>query len=178
MPRYASTIATGLTLAAVTFTGCGRSESTATAEKGPPETGPAWLLTAAPDSAVEIAAAKQSAAEGDQIVLRGRIGGRRDAMSADSATFVMMDTSIPSCADDPDETCPTPWDYCCEPKEVREANNATVQIVDATGAIVTTDLTSLGIDPLDEVVVVGTVAPRPTPGTLIVRATAIHRVGG
>jgi hypothetical protein len=178
MLRQSSTIAITLMLAAATLAGCSRSEDTAKSDTSATGTAPSWLLTAAPDGAVEIAAAKQSAAEGDQIVLRGRIGGRRDAMSADSATFVMMDTGIPSCADDPDETCSTPWDYCCEPKEVKEANNATVQLVDGTGAAVTADLTSLGIEPLDEVVVIGTVAPRPTQGILIIHAKGIHRVGG
>src|SRR5690606_34806163 len=79
---------------------------------------PAWLLTSAPDAPVDVGAAKQSASEGDTIALRGRIGGRSDPMSADSAVFVVMDPAIPSCADNPGDTCATPWDYCCEPQEV------------------------------------------------------------
>ena len=66
----------------------------------------------------------------------------------------------------------------CEPRASITANSATVQLVDADGNPITADLTAAGFAPLDEVIVVGTVAARPSPEVLTIRATAIHRVGG
>jgi hypothetical protein len=141
-------------------------------------TSPAWLLASMPEGAVGVAAAKPAAAEGDTIVLRGRIGGRADPLSKDSAVFVIMDPDVPSCADMGEDHCPTPWDYCCETQESITASNATVQLVGPDGAALAIDLSKHGVKPLDEVVVVGAVAPRPNEQTLIVKATGLFRTGG
>lgn len=138
---------------------------------------PAWLLTSTPGDAVEVSQVKASAKEGDEVVLRGRIGGRKDPMSTDTALFVLMDTSVPSCKDMEGETCTTPWDYCCEAPETLAANNATVQLVGDDGSVMKLDLAKYGFEPLDEVIVVGTVGPRPSEQVLTVRASGIHRVG-
>ncbi|MFG0283558.1 MAG: hypothetical protein ACF8R7_03980 [Phycisphaerales bacterium JB039] len=159
--------------------GCGESGSpTLTAADTASGDSPAWLLTSAPEGATGVAALKTSAAEGDAVVLHGRIGGRKDPMSADSATFIVMDPAIPSCADEEGDQCKTPWDYCCETPESITANNATVQLVGADGAPLAINLTRHGLSPLDEVIVVGTVAARPNPQTLVVKATGLYRAGG
>jgi hypothetical protein len=145
---------------------------------GQPATQPAWLLASAPEGALGVSEAKTSATEGQQIVLRGRVGGRNDPISADSPVFIVMDTAVASCADEPDESCPTPWDYCCETDEVKQAKSATIQLVDSSGALLEADLAGAGIKPLDEVIVVGSVAPSPAAGVLIVKATAVHVVRG
>lgn len=179
---------------AMVFAGCDGSSSPDAAGTGastPPEgstdtgtTGgggaetPGWLLTSAPENAVDVGEAKQSATDGDEVALRGRIGGRADPMSKDSAMFVMMDTGVPSCAEIEGDACPTPWDYCCEPSESITANNATVQLVGADGAPLAIDLRQHGLEPLDEVIVVGRVAPRPNEQTLVVQATGLYRAGG
>lgn len=139
---------------------------------------PTWLVAEAPPGAVNVASLKASAKEGDQVVLRGRIGGRSDPISKGSAVFVVMDPGVPSCADSPDDHCPTPWDYCCEPPESIMANSATVQIVNESGEPIVFDLAGLGFKPLDTVVVTGTVGPRPSDNVLTIRATHVHRVGG
>lgn len=110
-------------------------------------------------------------------MVRGRIGGRGDPMSKDVAVFVMMDPALPSCRDRGDG-CAKPWDYCCETPDTITTNSATVQIVGDGDAAVPVDLADHGFAPLDEVVVVGTVAPRPTEAVLIIRADKIHRVQG
>jgi hypothetical protein len=52
-----------------------------------------------------------------------------------------------------------PWDYCCETKEDITANSATIQIVDAKGQVLRTDLKGRrGIKELSELVVTGKVA--------------------
>ena len=177
---------------AVVFAGCDGSSSPDAAGEGAtaPSGGsasrgasggaaaPGWLLTTAPEGAVDVAAAKQSASEGDEVALRGRIGGRSDPLSAASAVFVIMDASVPSCADVEGDNCPTPWDYCCEPSESITANNATVQLVGDDGAPLAIDLRRHGLKELDEVIVIGRVAARPNEQTLVVQATGLYRAGG
>ena len=137
-----------------------------------------WLLDAAPENVVDIAATKILAAEGDEITLRGIIGGRMDAMNDEAAFFVMMDAGLtnPCLADD--DHCPTPWDYCCMPLDTINANNATVRLVGAGGGMREINLRDHGFRELDEVIVVGTVGPRPTEQVLTISATKIYRAGG
>ena len=137
---------------------------------------PAWILAEAPGDALPVAEVKADAKEGDRVVIRGRIGGRRDPISEGSPTMIIMDGSIPSCADNPGDNCPTPWDYCCEPAEVKTANTATVQVVDAGGQPVGQTIQSAGLSPLDEVIIVGVVGPRPDASVLTVMATGVYRV--
>lgn len=173
---------TALTLtAALLLTACekpGSSPSAAAPSANTPAAAPGWVLTSMPDGAVPVGQLKADAKEGDRVVLRGRIGGRSDPMTSGSAVFLVMDPAIPSCADEPGDNCPTPWDYCCEPKESLAANNATVMVVSPAGQAVDTDMRLAGFAPLDEVVVVGVVGPRPSPEVLTVRAEGVYRVGG
>jgi len=162
--------------------GCGKSDSastdSATAQPSSSAPSQAWLLEAMPERAVDVAAAKQTAKVGDLVVVRGRIGGRLDPISKDSAVFVIVDPALHSCDQNAGDTCATPWDYCCETPETMSANNATVQIVDVAGSPIAIDVQSVGLKPLDTVVVVGTVGPRPSPQVLTIKATGVHRVGG
>lgn len=167
-------------IAGCALTGCNESSST-TSTGGSSSAAPTsstWRLTAMPEGAVTVRQAKDSASEGDTLAIRGIIGGRMDALATETATFVMIDDAVHNpCVADEDDHCPTPWDYCCTPLEDRQANMATVQLVDENGAPMEFDLTAQGISPLDQVVVVGTVAARPDPRILTIRATGLHRVG-
>ena len=150
--------------------GCGGASTPATAP-----TPATWLVAALPAGAIPVAEAKQSAREGDQVVVRGRIGGRREPMTAGVAVFVMIDPAIPHCEIG---KCKAPWDYCCETPESITTNSATVQLVGDNGKPMTIDLGKHALKPLDEIVVVGTVGPRPTPEVFVIKAKEIHRVAG
>lgn len=152
--------------------GCGDSAKPAGTTGGADTS---WLLAAMPEGAVPVSAAKKTAREGDEVVIRGRIGGRRDPMSTDVAIFVMMDPAVPHCKVD---ACKAPWDYCCETPESITANSATVQLVGSTGKPLSVDLGGQHIEPLAEIVVVGTVGPRPTPEVFVIHASGLHRVSG
>ncbi|MEQ8317980.1 MAG: hypothetical protein RIE77_01150 [Phycisphaerales bacterium] len=157
---------------------CNESSST---EGGGSTTGSApvsaeWRLASMPADAQGVKAVKDAAAEGDVVTVRGIIGGRVDAMGEDSAFFVMVDPGLENVCVSDDDHCKTPWDYCCAMPEDVQANSATVQLVDAEGNALEFDLSGQGISPMDEVVVVGTVAARPTPDVLTIRATGLHRV--
>ncbi len=160
------------------FPGCGESGIATEPVQESGEQQGNWLLASAPSESVGIIAAKAGAQEGDPISLRGIIGGRVDAMSNESAVFVMIDDSIDNPCTTGDDHCATPWDYCCTERKEIQASSATVQLVDAQGHTIAGDLRTHGISPLDAVVVVGVVGPRPSEDVLTVRATGIYKDSG
>ena len=133
-----------------------------------------WMLGEEPAGAVSVVEAKATAKEGETVVVRGRIGGRKTPISSESPVFTIVNLEVPHCGQMGEEDhCPTPWDYCCETPEDLRANSATVQLVgDGESAI---DPTAGGLAGLDEVVVVGTVGPRPSQDVLTIRATSVFR---
>lgn len=128
-----------------------------------------WMLADAPADPVEVAVAKENAAEGEEIVIKGRIGGRKTPITEGSPVFTIVDLELPHCGQIPGDTCATPWDYCCETSESLTANTATIQI--ASG-----DEVAGVLEPLDLVIVRGTVAPRPNEDVLTVKASGVHVV--
>ena len=96
---------------------------------------------------------------GDGVVLRGRIGGSKEPFVAGRAVFTLIGRGLKACNENPDDKCSKPWDYCCETKQDILANSVTVQVVDAKGQILRTDMKGRrGLKELSEVVVVGKVA--------------------
>lgn len=135
----------------------------------------AVFLSAAPGSALDVQAAKGAAKAGDAVVIRGRIGGGDAPFVDGRAMLTIVDPAIKSCDQMGDEDhCPTPWDYCCEPRDHLVAASATVQIVGADGRPLKASLKGQhGLEPLAEVIVVGTVAVRDEAGTFVVNATGV-----
>ena len=159
-------------LVALLTTGCGEADKASSPDGSVDHMG--WLLDSAPPGAVDVAAVKASAAEGDTVVVRGRIGGRKQPISADSGIFILMDPALSACSDIPEDTCATPWDYCCETPEAITANTATIQIRDDLGKSISFD--SGVLTPLDTVVVTGTVGPRLNNETLVIYASGVYVV--
>ena len=157
-------------LVVLALSGCGNSPTPPGADGDT-----SWLLLEMPVAAIPVAEAKRTAREGDEVVVRGRIGGRREPMTAGSAVFVMIDPAIPHCEIG---KCKLPWDYCCETPEYIATNSATVKLVGSAGTLLSVDLGEHAIEPLDEVVVVGTVGPRPNQDVFVIHATKLHRVSG
>lgn len=157
------------------LTACGKpAETASTPTSAPTDAAPAWLLASMPADARPVAEIKKSAAEGDKVVMQAKVGGRVDPITKGVAVFVVMDPAINSCDQNPGDMCSTPWDYCCEPKEVMTANSATIQIVGPDGKPLALDLATQGLKPLQHVVIVGTVGPRPNDAVLVVNATGVH----
>jgi len=166
------TVSAALVAASLFTAAC--SEQQPEAQTSTASTRPAWLLVAAPEGAQSVNDVKATAAEGDRIVLRGRIGGRAEPITEGSPVFTIVDLSLPYCGQEAEDGCPVPWDYCCESPETIASNSATVQVVDEAGRPITHDLYRQGLNPLDEVVVIGDVAPRPSENVLTVRATGVY----
>jgi hypothetical protein len=137
---------------------------------------PGLMATEAPAGAVGVAAAKAGAKEGATVVLRGKIGGIAQVFLPSHALFTLADLEgITSCDQrGPDDKCPTPWDFCCEPKDAITARTATVEVVGPDGRPLAGTLDGVaGLAPLKVIVVEGVVGPRPDPAVLVVRATRI-----
>jgi hypothetical protein len=137
---------------------------------------PAGLLVKeAPAGAKSVAEAKKDAKEGDEIVVRGRIGGSRPGgFTEGRAQITIIDAVLPICSERPNDTCPWPWDYCCESKEDITKNAATVQVFGPDGKVLPADLKGQnGMDNTTFVVVKGKVGKRDG-GNLLVNASAIY----
>lgn len=110
-----------------------------------------------------------------EVVVHGRIGGRRKPFVDGAAVFLLADISLKPCNELHGDSCPTPWDYCCEPHDSLMAGTATIQIVDADGKPLHIDLNGQqGLVPSAEITVVGDVAQHEEGGALVINARKIH----
>lgn len=131
-----------------------------------------------PENAKDVSEARKAETlkAGDEVVLRGRIGGSKEPFVAGRAVFTLMGRGIKACNENPDDKCSKPWDYCCETKEDILANSVTVQVVDAKGQILRTDMKGRrGLKELSEMVVVGKVVSADDKA-VVVNATAVYPV--
>ncbi len=121
---------------------------------------PAGLwLTQEPADAKPVADVKKAATAGQEIVVSGRIGGGKDPFVTGRAMFTLADRSLPSCVEKHGPGCETPWDYCCEPKDLLHASTLTVQVTGADGKPLKVGLMDVhGLKPLAEVFVTGKVS--------------------
>lgn len=160
--------------------GCsGPKEPTKTPEKPAAVTVPESLfLATVPADAKDIKATKPTLKKGDKVVLVGRIGGSTKPFATERASFTLADRALKVCGEDnPDDKCKTPWDYCCEPRNVITANTVTVQVVDADGKPLKAELNGTkGLKPMATVTVTGTVASAEG-GAVVVNASGMHVKG-
>ena len=137
------------------------------------------VLAEAPPGAKDVVAVRKDAKQGDEVVLRGRVGGSKTPFVGGRASFQLVDASLKACGECTAlDECKTPGDYCCsDPKEIA-AHSASVQVVGADGRPLRAGLAGAGgLKPLSEVVVKGTVAKAAESGVLVVNATGIYVKG-
>ena len=128
-----------------------------------------------PKSALSLIDVKTGAQTGDQVVFLARIGGRLDPFVENRAVFFVADPSLATCNEVEDDGCKTPWDYCCEPRDVLLKHMATVQIVDENGQPMKVSLIDEhGLAPERTVYVTGTVHRMDEAGSFVVNAESIH----
>lgn len=134
------------------------------------------LLSSAPTGAKTISALKSEAEVGQQVVLRGRVGGQKAPLVAGRAAMTVVDESILTACDAmPDDQCSTPWDFCCESRADLVKGMATIQVTGEDGKPRPTALDGLGgLGAGSMVVVTGTVAAGSVDGNLIVDASGIY----
>ena len=134
----------------------------ATAIHVPRSAMPVGVITATSAAgAQDISAARKAGGlkVGQEVVLRGRVGGAIDPFVPGRAVFTLVGRGLKACNENPDDACSKPWDYCCETKADIAANSATMQVVDGKGKVLRTDIKGRrGIKELSEITVVGKVA--------------------
>lgn len=165
-------------LIVVVLVGCGKQPAEPTGEGSQPTQGvsnvdgAAFLLADDPAEAVDVIQVREKAKDGDDIVIVGRIGGSQNPWIDGRAAFSIVDSSLKACSDIEGDSCPMPWDYCCETDKLPGAT-ALVKVVDEAGDLVKADAKSLlGVKELSTVVVQGK-AQRDDAGNLTVLAQGI-----
>ncbi len=130
------------------------------------------LLTTQPDGAQSVLDAREHAADDEEIVVVGRIGGTVKPWVDGMAAFTIVDESLRACSDIPGDTCPTPWDYCCE-ADIGQKQTL-VKFVDEQGKPLAIDARGLlGVTELDTVVIRGK-ARRDADGNLTLLASQMY----
>ena len=129
-----------------------------------------FVLATEPAEALPVGTARESAKDGEEVIVLGLVGGSTKPFVEGLAAFTIVDPKVPYCADD--EGCPTPWDYCCQTDDVQQ-NIATVKLVDSSGKPVIQEARELlPIKELSAVVVKG-IAKRDDQGNLTIAARQV-----
>lgn len=160
--------------------GCGRAPAPESAREAASEI-PAALAEVFRGSIpsagpVAIAELRHTAKPGDAVVIEAKVIGAEKPFVEKRAVFIVGDPDkLTSCDLHEGDTCPTPWDVCCEdPRAIRE-NTATVQVVDAEGRVLAHGLRGVGgLRELSRVRVAGVIAPMSDGEALVINATAIQ----
>jgi hypothetical protein len=180
MYRYSSTLIIAVVVSSLVATGCsqdpGESKPGGTTS-GQPQTAKVLaglFVDQAPPNGRSVADLKADTNASGQVVVHGRIGGRVNPFVDGAAVFLLADSSMKSCDELHGDSCKTPWDYCCEPRESLAANTATIQVVDANGKPLRIDLEGqAGMSPLAKLTIAGEIAQRDG-GTLVINARRIY----
>ncbi len=132
-----------------------------------------WL-TEPPTGVTPIADLKQTATEGDEVVVHVVVGGRKKPIVDHRAVVAVVDAGVSNQCMLPGDSCDTPWDYCCESPEQLKPHLATIQIVDTENHPLAIDLPRVSeVKPLTVMIVKGKIGPRPDPDTLVINADRI-----
>jgi hypothetical protein len=132
--------------------GCG--QSTESSAKKPSPEGQKYLLAAEPAGAKNVTEIRAAAKDDDEVVVVGRIGGSTEPWVKGMAAFTIGDVAVKACSELEGDTCPTPWDFCCE----RDLGSKiiAVKFEDENGEVIDTDARELfAVKELTTVVVRG-----------------------
>lgn len=163
-------------LLSTALTGCGGSSSAEiSSEAITPASfdGSKYVLTEEPDGAVGVIAARESAEDGDPIVVVGRIGGAANPWIEGRAAFTLLDASKSIVAEGTDsgdaELC---TGDCCALE--RAACTTLVKVVDETGRVLAIDSRQLFDIAANDMVVVRGIVNKDKSGNFVVLADGLH----
>jgi hypothetical protein len=152
------------------ISGC--SEDAVPLDAAPTIDATAFLAASEPQGAKTVIEARECVADGDEVVVVGRIGGSTDPWVKGMAAFLIVDQSLVPCNEREGDTCPTPWDYCCDLERLPKSK-AMVRIVDEQEQVIPADAKHLlKVKELETIVVQGK-AKRDEAGNLTVLARKV-----
>jgi hypothetical protein len=98
----------------IAFVGCSQDAPPTTVQTNSPTAIDLakYLLDSEPEGAIGVIKTREEAADQDDVVIVGRIGGRDKPFIKDRAAFSIVDPSLKSCAEIGSDNCPKPWDFC------------------------------------------------------------------
>lgn len=155
--------------------GCGSASdaSTQSSVSTSPIDGAKFVLAAEPDGAIGVIEARESAENGDELVLVGRIGGEANPWIEGRAAFMLLDPSMLVVGESEGmaegQLCTAD---CCVTE--RQACTTLVKFVDGTGTLVAVDARELLGVSLDDMVVVKGTAKRDETGNFQLLATGLY----
>lgn len=136
----------------------------------------AFYTEEAPSGARQISETIADPVPGREIVLSGEVMGRTEPFVPGRGMVTLGDpTRITPCNRIEGDTCPTPWDNCCDDPEVLKKSVATIQFLDEGGRVMKSGLKGYrGIKELSFLTVKGTIAEGSNPNNLLINAEAFH----
>ena len=145
-------------LLALAIAGCGRSAVPPASGGVSGVDGRALLLAGEPEGAAGVFRVRESAKDQEDVVVVGRIGGSGNPWIEGRAAFSIVDPELLPCSERAcGDTCPRPWDYCCEDRLA--SGRVLVTFVDAEGRLIGQDARELfPVEELQTVVVRGRAA--------------------
>lgn len=132
-----------------------------------------YVLADEPDGAIGVIAARQSTADGEPVIVVGRVGGAANPWIEGRAAFMLLDPSMTLVASGTEssggEIC---MDECCAAE--RTASTTLVKVVDESGKVLTADARQLFGLALNDMVVVSGKASKDASGNFAVLANGVH----
>lgn len=163
-------------IVSVAITGCGGSSAADVDQQAMTQVsidGSKYVLADEPDGAIGVIAARESAKNGDAIVVVGRIGGALNPWIEGRAAFVLLDASMVLVADGTESTegeiC---MDECCATE--RAGSTTLVKVVDQDGRVLAADARQLLGLAADDMVVVRGKVNKDESGNFVLLADGVH----
>jgi hypothetical protein len=165
----------------VSIAGCGGKKEDAPRKDltkyVPPREAVRFILKELPLDAKDVIAIRKQTKNDDDIVVVGRIGGSENPWIKDRSAFTIVDRSLKACNERVGDTCPVPWDFCCELTKLKKAK-AFIKFVGADGKLLRKGARALfQVEELQTVFVRGK-AIRDKEGNLTVIASGMYVVRG
>lgn len=164
-------------IAALFLSACTESETTVSVETTAPDPALEKFFTeeALPE-AQSIHVARTTAKPGDEVTLKGELMGRGKVFVDGRAAFILGDPEkLTTCDKMPGDSCPTPWDACCDSKELKRIGIASIQILGEDGRVLSGELKGTkGLKELSTVTLTGVVDESSTGENFVINASKIH----
>ncbi|MFN5578874.1 MAG: hypothetical protein ACK49X_04565 [Akkermansiaceae bacterium] len=164
-------------IAMLSLHACKPKESASDAEtQAPDPVLAAYFVTETLPDAQSIHIARTTAKPGDAITLKGEVIGREKVFVDGRAAFILGDPEkLTSCDKNPGDACETPWDACCDSKEVKKIAIASIQILGEDGRVMARELKGVNnLKELSSITVSGVVDQSSKEDNFVINAKQIQ----